>query len=331
MAVLDTASPTLLDVAKRKDPDGKIAKIVEILDETNEILQDAPWVEGNLETGHRSTIRAGLPVPTWRKINSGVTPTKSETVQVVDNTGNMEAYSRVDMDIADLNGNTSAFRLSEDRPHLEGMNQEFSDTLFYGNEGLEPEAFTGLAPRFNALTADANSDNIISGGGSGADNTSIWLIAWGPETCHLIYPKGKMAGMKHTDKGQMTIQKSDGSYYEAYVAHYKWECGLVIRDWRYIIRICNIDVSELTPDKSGSSADLTDLMAQAVELLPNGNLGRPHFYMNRTVRSMLRRQRANTTNVNIDMAEAGGKKVTAFDEIPVRRCDSLLKTEAAVA
>lgn len=330
MATLSTINPTLADVAKRLDPDGKIAVIVEILNETNEILEDMAWVEGNLPTGHRTTIRTGLPIPTWRKLYGGVQPTKSTTVQVTDNTGMLEAYSEVDKDLADLNGNTSSFRMSEDRPHIEGMNQEFVDTLFFGSEGTAPEEFTGFAPRFNLLSAP-NGDNIIDGGGTGSDNFSIWLIAWGPDTVHGIYPKGSVAGLRMTDKGQVTIEDVDGAggRMEAYRSHYQWKVGLSVRDWRYCVRICNIDDSLLTGDKSGG-ADLTDLMAQAIELLPNANKGRPAFYVSRKVRSILRRQIINSNNVRITTEQVLGKRVVMMDGIPVRRCDSLNPTEARV-
>tara|TARA_R110001583_G_scaffold91527_2_gene233580 strand:+ start:1831 stop:2835 length:1005 start_codon:yes stop_codon:yes gene_type:complete len=334
MATLAVTHPTLADVAKATDPDGKISTIVEILNETNEILEDMVWVEGNLPTGHRTTIRAGLPTPTWRKLYGGVQPTKSTNVQVTDTTGMLEAYAEIDKALADLNGNSSAFRMTEDKAHIEGMSQEFAATLMYGNEGSAPEEFTGFAPRFNDNSGPANSDNIILGGGSGSDNSSIWLISWGANTVHGIYPKGSKAGLQFNDKGQVTIEDSDGSNggrYEAYRSHYRWDCGLSVRDWRYVVRICNVDNSALQADKGGSSADITDLMAQALELLPNASSGRPAFYMNRTLRSTLRRQIANTTNVNLTMDQVGGKHVMSFDGIPVRRCDMLTSTEATIS
>jgi hypothetical protein len=333
MATLSVVNPTLADVAKATDPDGKIATIVEILNETNEILDDMVWVEGNLPTGHRTTVRSGLPAPTWRKLYGGVQPNKATNVQVTDTTGMLEAYAEIDKALADLNGNSAAFRMSEDRAHIEGMSQEFANTLMYGNEGTAPEEFTGFAPRFNDITGPANADNIIDGGGTGADNNSIWLISWGSDTVHGIYPKGSQAGLQFSDKGQVTIEDaSDGSNsgrMEAYRSHYRWDCGISVRDWRYVVRISNIDQSLLIADKS-TGADVTDLMAQAIELLPNQSKGKPAFYMNRGTRSVLRRQIANTTNVNLNMDDVGGKKVITFDGIPVRRCDSLTSAEARI-
>lgn len=335
MAVNGVNNPTLLDLAKSLDPKGKIAAVVEILNETNEVLADMSWVEGNLLTGHKTTIRSGLPAPTWRKLYGGVQPTKSTKVTVTDNTGMLEAYAEVDAALADLNGNTAAFRLSEDRAHIEGMNQEMAETLFYGNEASEAEAFTGLAPRYNSLSAE-NGDNIISAGSvTGGDGASIWLVVWGPETCHGIVPQGSTAGLKMTDKGLVTLENADSATagsgrMEAYRTHYRWDAGLTVKDWRFIVRIANIDKSALTADAS-SGPVLPDLMFEALELVPNLSMGRPAFYMSRTVRTRLRQQLANkVAGSTLTFKQVGGIKVMDFQDVVIRRCDALAADEAAV-
>jgi hypothetical protein len=332
MSILATTHPTLLDVTKRLDPDGKVDTIAEILSQTNEALDDMVWLEGNLPTGHRTTVRTGLPQPTWRKLYGGVQPSKSLTAQITDSCGMLEAYAEVDKALADLNGNTAAFRLSEEKAHIEGINQELASTLFYGNEGTEPEAFTGFAPRFNSLAA-ANAENIITGGSSDVDNQSIYLVVWGPNTVHGIYPKGSMAGLKMEDKGQVTIENVDGSggRMEAYRTHYRWDCGLTVRDWRYVVRIANIDMSALTKNAS-AGADLIDLMTQACERIPTLSMGRPAFYMSRTLRTFLRRQIVNKVAAStLTMEQVAGKLVTMFDGIPCRRVDSLAGNEGLVS
>jgi Major capsid protein GP7 len=330
MAALSVTNPTLLDLAKRTDPDGRIAAIVELLNQTNEILDDMTWVEGNLPTGHRTTVRTGIPAPTWRQLYGGVQPTKSTTAQITDNTGMLEAYAEVDKALADLNGNTAAFRLSESRAFIEGMNEEVASTIFYGNEGSAPAEFTGLTARFNSTTAQ-NADNIIVGGSlSGqTDNASIWLVVWGPETCHGIVPKGSQAGLQMKDLGEVTIENVDGSggRMQAYRTHFRWDVGLTVRDWRYIVRIPNIDKSLLTVDVS-TGADLPDLMFQAMELIPNLAMGRPAFYMSRTLRTMFRRQLANKVKSStLTFADVGGRRTMFFQEIPIRRCDALAADE----
>src|SRR5574340_490963 len=161
MTTLATTHPTLLDLSKRLDPNGKIDMIAEMMNQTNEILEDMVWVEGNLPTGHRTTVRSGLPTPTWRKLYGCVQPTKSRTAQITDACGMLEAYAEVDKALADLNGNTAAFRLSEDAAHIEGMNQKLAQYLWYGNESTEPEAITGFGPRFNSTVA-TNGGNVLN-------------------------------------------------------------------------------------------------------------------------------------------------------------------------
>lgn len=330
MATLTATNPTLLDLSKRLDPDGKIASIVELLNQSNDVLTDMSFMEGNLPTGHKTTIRTGLPTPTWRKLYGGVQPGKSTTVQVTDACGMLEAYAEVDKALADLNGNTAAFRLSEDAAHIESMSQEMASTLFYGNEGTEPEAFTGLAPRYNSLSAQ-NADNIIDAfSGSGGDLTSIWLCVWGPQTGHGIYPKGSQAGLQMSDKGQVTVENVDGAggRMEAYRSHYRWDCGLSIRDWRYFVRVANIDVSEL--DTIANCKNLINWMVQATELVPSFGKGRAVFYMNRTLREKLRLGILERIASNLSWETVEGKRVMTFDDIPVRRTDALVNTESRV-
>lgn len=212
MATLSVTHPTLFDLTKRLDPKGNIdPMIVELLGQTNEIISDMVWVECNQLTSHKTTIRTGIPSPTWRKINGGVQPTKSQTAQITQSCGMLANYAEVDKKLADLNGNSAAWRLSEDAAVIEGMNQEFASTLFYGNENTEPEAFQGLASYYNDQAA-ANGENILTSAATpdGSDNTSIWLVVWGPNTVHGIYPQGMKTGWSAENKGQVTIENADG-------------------------------------------------------------------------------------------------------------------------
>lgn len=328
MATLNTTNPTLADLAKRTDPDGKIAKIIEILMGTNELLEDIPWIEANDGTGHKTTIRSGLPQGTWRKLNYGVQPEKSTTVQVRDGTGMLETYAEVDESLLSLSKDKEGFMLSEHKAFLEGMNQNMATQIIYGDASVNPEKITGLAPRFNSKSAE-NGQNILDAGGTGSNNTSVWLVCWDESTAHGIYPGGSVGGVNVGATKQETLRDASGGMYEGRRTHYKWDAGVTIRDWRYVVRVANIDVTALTKNAS-AGADLIDLLVQAIELLPNQRMGRVTFYCNRTIRSFLRRQIANKTNVWLSMNEVAGKKVLAFDDVPVRRVDAILNTEARV-
>ena len=328
MAAIGNTALTYTDWAKRYN-DGRISVIVELLSQTNEILDDMRWVEGNLPTGHRTSVRTGLPQGTWRQLNYGVQPTKSTTTQITDACGMLETYSEIDKALADLNGNTSEFRLSEDKAFLEGLSQQLAQTLFYGNTDSTPEKFMGLAPRFNTVNPSngAIAQNVIDGGGSGADNTSVWLVVWGDLTVHGIFPKGSKAGLQMRDLGEQTLTDPIGNRFQGYRTHYKWDAGLTVRDWRYAVRIANIDVSDLA---GGSPPDLIKMMIKATHKVPSLKTGQPVFYMNRTGRQWLDIQAATKDNVMLKISEFEGRPVREFLGIPIRTCDQILNTEARV-
>lgn len=346
MAIIGNTALTYADWAKRMDDDYHTARIIEILSQTNEILEDMLVMEGNLPTGHKTTIRTGLPQATWRLLNSGVPNAKSTTAQIVDTCGNLETYAVMDKDIADLNGNTAEFRLSEVKAFLEGMSQQVASTLIYGNQFVNPERFTGLAPRYSTKnTANSQTaNNVLDGLGTSTTNTSLWITTWGDDTLHATFPKGKITGLQHRDMGEWPVQDSNQNTYQAYRDHFKWEIGMVLRDWRYVVRIANIDVTQLT---GVNAANLINLIVRGLYKLPTApasattiqtsdtpevraNMGRVVIYANRIVRTYLDLQAMNKTNVLLRIEEFNGIPITTFRGIPIRTCDAILSNEAQV-
>jgi len=339
MATLSTSNLTLADWAKRSDPDGRVPIVAELLSQSNEILDDCVFKEGNLPTGERVVIRTGLPGVYWRALNQGIPSTKSTTAQIDEACGILEARSEVDKDLAMLNGNTAQFRLSEDTAFLEAMNQTQAETLFYGNPGTDPKKFLGLAPRYSSLSAD-NAVNILNAGGSGSDNASVYLVVWGDNTVYCPFPKGSKAGLTHEDLGEQTVYNSDGTRLQAFATRYQWKNGLVVKDWRYVVRICNIDVSDLlgqaSTQASSASTALVKLMARALYRIPNMAMGRAAFYMNRTVHSGMAisalDKSQSVLNIQDGLSQFGSaQSYLTFLGVPLRKVDALLNTESVVS
>jgi hypothetical protein len=338
MAVLSSSNLTLADWAKRTDPEGRVPVIAELLSQSNEILEDCVFKEGNLPTGERVVIRTGLPAVYWRALNQGIPNSKSQTAQVDEACGILEARSEVDKDLAMLNGNTAQFRLSEDVAFLEAMNQTQAATMFYGNPAIEPKSYLGLAARYSSTSA-SNGQNIISAGGSGSDNTSVYLVVWGDNTVYCPFPKGSTAGLMHEDLGEQTVYDGNNRL-QAYATRYQWKNGLVVKDWRYVVRIANIDVSDLVgvtgTQTSASAYDLIKLMARAMYRIPNMSMGRAAFYMNRTVHSGLAvkalDRSQNVLAVNQGLSQFGTPySWLSFLGVPCRRVDQLINSEAVVS
>ena len=343
MATLASIFPTLVDVTKRLDPNGTIAPIAELLSKYLPLLEDMAWYEGNLPTGHRYTARAALPSVgsglSWRRFNQGLDPAVSKTEQYDEVCGMLEGYSKVDVDLAKLNGNEAAFRLSEDKAFVQGMNITVASALFYATTQQNPEQISGLAPRLNKISGstDPAVTQIINAdaSASGANQTSIWLIGWSPETVFGIFPKGSVGGLQTEDLGRQLVLDSNSKQFLAYVTRWQWKMGLCVRDYRFLARICNIDVVRWKEDYS-QGADLALRMMDAIAVIYNLDVVRPVFYMNRATYSMLNKQlikrQANWLEWIIDPSGGNSaRRIPAFFGIPIKYVDAITSTEAVVA
>ncbi len=337
MATLATNVSTYADVAKRLDPKGGLAGIVEILNRANPMLDEMLTREANDGTGHRTVVRTGIPQATWRLLNYGVPKVKTTTAAVRDTTGMLEVYAECDKKLADLSGNASAYRLSEAKGIMEGMAQQVAETMFYGNTAVNPERFTGLAPRYSTgRTADAASAaNVFNAGGTDpTSNTSAWLVTWGEDATHALYPQNSKAGLSHRDLGEHTLVDAAGGQYQGYRDHFEWDIGLTVRDWRTNARVANIDTDQLNDPTY--IKNLIKMMIEASEALPisdeDSNAGgqKRVWYVPKSVRSALRWAILEKLAGNLTWENWMGKRVVMFDGLPVRRSDALLTTEAVV-
>lgn len=339
-AANSNAALTLLDIAKRTDPNGAVPVIAELLSQKNEVLMDIPWLEGNLPTGTRNTLRTGLPGFSFKVANTGTNASKSTTAQIDEAAAILEAWSVIDYDIAELNGNVAKYRLTEADAFIESLSQGLAATLWYGNTAVNSERFMGLSPRFGAISSAVNAQNIMNANGTGSTNASLWLLGWGMNTVYGIYPRGTIAGLQHKDWGERIIQTSTtlgSGMLHAYVDKFQWKCGLAVKDWRYVVRGANVSVPDLTGGSGTQNAQqLIKLMSRMRSRLPSMNNCTPVFYMNRTLQSMLMIQALDKSQNALGVTEGlnqFGKMGTTlnFLGIPIRTSDQLLSTESAIS
>lgn len=332
MATLGSSFVDLIDIYKQQDGNGQYVPVIEMLNEMNPILEDATAIECNKGTTHLHTVRTGLPTVAWGKLYQGVSQSKSGKAQVEDTTGFVEGLSTIDERLLELAGaNEGAVRLSEAMAYLEAMSQEVAGKLFYGNTASDPEEFMGLAPRFNDLSAP-NGNQIIDAGGTGSDNTSIWFVTWGDNQTCLLYPKGTKAGVEREDKGSQRVLDGNGDPYYAKEEMFRWHVGLAVKDWRYVSRIANIDVSNM----AGGTVALYDFLRKAYYKLWNRRVagGKIAIYCNRDVLEALDALATNAgatdSFIRLKPMEIEGKEVMTYRGIPIRETDAILNNEAQV-
>lgn len=329
--------PNLINVAKGLDPDGSVADVAELYAQSNPIIMDIPMIQGNLPTGHRSTIRSDIPEPVFRRAYKGVKPTSSKKIQVEDTIGIVEEYAAVDKEVADLNGNTAAFRLDEDKPHIEGMSNKMARSVFYCDTDVTPEGFLGLGPRYavtdiatvkpGAVVQSSQLSNVISLEGT-TDLASMWLVIWSPSTVFGVFPKGSRAGLFQEDQGEQRLSDNEGGWFQGYVSHYQWKMGLVVKDWRCVVRICNIDVSAIAD--TATQTALYIAMIKALHTLPPGAVGNKMFYCPPAIAAMLDLAATDKSNAALGAKEVFGEELTTFRRVPIRQCNALLETETQV-
>ena len=304
--------------------------IIELMNQTNDILSDVSWMESNQSDGHLTRIRTGLPEVYWRRLYQGTPPSKSQWSQVKEGCGMLEALMELDVAEINLYGDKArAFRLSEGKAFAEAMRQKVARTLFYGDSNGVPDEFNGLAMRYPSK----DSPGVIDGGGTAKGKcTSMYLAAWGAETAHGIYPKGSTGGMSNEDLGKYMTQDKDGNKFQVVGDKYNWRCGLAVRDWRAVVRLANIPVDKLTLRKGQTGfIDLQKLTIIAKNTMPENMRNKAIWYCNSDVLTALELQSTDAGNVHLVYGEYfASKAVPNLHGRPIRQCDAILSTEDPV-
>ena len=341
--------PTLSDLTSRMDGAGKQMYIAEMLSQSVPTLKDMPFKAGTEFMGHDIAYRTSIPSGFFRYLNMGVGYSKSTTGKARFGMADLEAYSQVDRLLAEQSGSVAAFRESEEVAFLEGLGQTWEETLWYGNSITNPAEFMGLSNFYNTVTQATaqNATNVIDGGGTGSDNASLWLVCWGLHQIYGVYPRGSMGGLVSEDKADATPAFDNlGNRYEAYTTWFRQMGAIVPEDWRYGVRISNIDVTAnglagpdaldlflamsqadmLPPTLSKETSGITEVDAPTD---PSPSL-MPYWYTNRTVRFWMDAQGMRNRNVLLTLNDAAGKPQDVIRGIRVRVADRLLITEARV-
>jgi hypothetical protein len=341
MAIIGQTYPNLIDAYKASAE----GTVVELLMQNNPILEDAIATEANMGAIHRTMTRTGYPSVAWGRLYQGVVPSKATMQQVDDTTGFLETRSEIDTRLLKLAPDPAKARLVDSAPYLESMNQEMATGMFYHDTATTPEKYKGIAARLAAYNTNApdprkpNAANqVIHGGGSGSDNTSIYFVTWADHAATLLYPKGTKAGVSIMDKGEEPVKDANGGTYYAKVTQFEWHIGMSIKDYRYMARVANIDVSDMLAGTVDVWALLRKAYYRLFMVYGIGALGgRTAIYLNRQVLEVLDQQSsdraliaANPNNTGIKQENIEGRIVTTYRGIPIRTTDAILNTEALV-
>lgn len=324
---------TLNDIQKRLGANNAFQPIIEILKQSNPILEDMPFAEGDLPIGNKTTIRTSLPSPSIRRANRGTAPTKSDVKQVIDQCMYLEDRSCVDTLLLKGKPNPEAYRASEDDAHVEGMGQYVAKVFMYGDltDPAYSDTFNGLLVRYPVEDGDKGTRGyqVISAGtkNTKGHNTSAVIVDWGDRKVTGIYPKGMTAGLNTKDLGESDVYDSDGNPFRAVQTLYSWQVGLAVQNVRSVAAIRNIDVDALSAFTAAQEATFMNkiIFAKNRIQLPKS----PIMYVGDTLYSYLETFLLNKNNVHVtrEMRESE-PPLLRFSGIPVKKMDCMTDTEA---
>lgn len=324
---------TLNDIQKRLGANNAFQPIIEILKQSNPILEDMPFAEGDLPIGNKTTIRTSLPSPSIRRANRGTAPTKSDVKQVIDQCMYLEDRSCVDTLLLKGKPNPEAYRASEDDAHVEGMGQYVAKVFMYGDltDPAYSDTFNGLLVRYPVEDGDKGTRGyqVISAGtkNTKGHNTSAVIVDWGDRKVTGIFPKGMTAGLNTKDLGESDVYDSDGNPFRAVQTLYSWQVGLAVQNVRSVAAIRNIDVDALSAFTAAQEATFMNkiIFAKNRIQLPKS----PIMYVGDTLYSYLETFLLNKNNVHVtrEMRE-NEPPLLRFSGIPVKKMDCMTDTEA---
>lgn len=326
-------SQTMSDLRKYLTPQGAIDRVMEVLNESNPIMEDIRWMEGDLPIGTKTTIRASLPSPSIRRINRGTSPTKGTVKQRIDVCMHLEDRSCVDVELLSGKPNPQAFRMAEDDAHVEGMGQYVARQFLYGNLDEDPDTFNGIAVRYNTLTDGGKGTpghQVISAGTAGTNtNASIYFVDWGDRRVMGVYPKGTQAGLKTEDLGESDVYDENNKPFRALQTLYSWKCGLAVQNVRSIVRVCNIDITKLNSLTDSAQRELMNKFIFAKNRLQDPKA--PVAYVSDSVYSWLECYLNNKNNVHVTRQDFMGAPPKLYlAGIQIKKLDCQSETEAAV-
>lgn len=339
MAALGAQLVTLADVAKSKNK--QIGKVAEVLVQENPMLNDIPYMEMNEGTVHKEEIRSALPAIYYRKANQAIPASKTTTEERSFQAAHFESKSQIDTKVASRGGadRIAYNRWNQAQGHIQAHAIEHAALTIYGSPASSDLKTAGFFDVYSTLaSSEPTSLQVIDGGGSSADLTSILRVHWGERAVFGVYPSGTQAGLKRIDRSagnkEVQIYGTDvngnaGTYY-GYEEQFEIDHGLVIKDYRQASRIANIDIDLLKSNVG--AADLIDLMISAHYKIHNPQNGVGVWYVNRTIEAFLHKQALTKVGAGagLNYDNYQGQKMLMFLGFPIRRADALLNTESQV-
>lgn len=322
---------TLLERAKITVDGKRVGKIIDVLDKfgVEEFMKDVPFFPANQGLKHRIVRTTSRPTSTRRRFYQGVGATQDTTQVIFEPVILFEQRSETDEDEFDTIEGGNNLRAKKDKVKVKAMMDDFVYGFFNDARTSGSEYINGLGARMTALSypgfTTTSLPYVWDNKGTGDNLSSIYLIEYGEDACHGIFPsgaavRGSIMGIIARNKGKEQILDSDDSTkkFYAYVSQFKFWWGLAVNnDWK-IARIANIDIDET------SSGALNE--NNIIKALNHGkfNKAATRMYVNPYIKTQIDIKAKDKNNVQWDLTNIFGREIPTFWGIPVRKLDETI-------
>lgn len=288
-------------------------QIIHTIQDASPLLDQMPFAVCNNGRSNLTKLITKYPAGQLRGFNEGVDSEKTGAKITEDATCMVSTYSVIDAEILKQNNFSAAFCAQNDAAFQRGLAHAMAERVFQGSRALDPRGIDGLQARYNKV-----GNGVIDAAGTAANTLSdIWVINWGLDKVHGIFPEGGAAGLQVFDRGEQDVYDASSRRYRGFITDYMWNFGIAVEDPMQVVRIANVDNTAL--ESNPSAVNLYQLLIKAIESLPQDPGAQCAIYMNNTCRTALRLQILAMNNVDLQYETVAERKVQVFSGIPVHR------------
>lgn len=328
LSLMDQMVPS--EIARRFGNKDSI-EMIEVLEQTNEMLMDAYTTQASDGTINRTVQRTTYATPSRRIYGQGIGSGASTSRAIEDGIVMIEQYSDVDADMADHAPSRQELLYSEDVGVLEKMAQVQAEAFIYDSSANGREYIDGFYARLPGTADNVSTFRVET---SGSNLGSILLVKWAPDKTQVFYPRGMPGvGVQRFWRGLQDISILDSGVLKTlpvYRTFFKTHFGITMKHPYAVKRIANINPATLTAN-NGEAVAIK--IMQAYNKLPKGR-GTVVAYMSPDIITVLDAYtRITRTNYMFAKDDPWGRPTNYLfgGEVRVRRVDQMLCNEAAIS
>lgn len=347
MAIKGSIATNLVDLNSSR-PDAETGEVlINMLEETHELLSDLKWRNCNMGAVHKTSIVTALPEAHMRRLYRGFKVSKGGRAQITEDTGMAGTSCLIDYKEYELEGKSANWMAQNSNEGMEALSYLVARELFYGDRDINPESVNGLAKRlgkcngtdklsaaYNVISAmDISTTTKANAVAALTDLTSIYAVGHGDRGFFGLVPVNGSSTIKMTTVGEdgKNLEADEaGDKFPAIQVLLEMDFGCCLHDFRFAARLANISVAAL--EKGATNfIDLWDKLTRLYhKIRKHKKSANWAFYVNSELFTYLDLQAQQKVSPTLTYQTIDGQEILAFRGIPIKEDEAIKVGEAFV-